>query len=157
MPLIILHTHIFSPIDRCFDLSRSIDLHQITTSNTKEKAIAGKTSGLIALDEFVTWEANHFGIRQQLSSKITIYDRPYHFRDEQLTGIFKTIVHDHYFEDNSENITTMKDVFYFESPFGIVGKIFNYLVLTNYLKNLLIKRNNIIKEYAESESWKKLL
>lgn len=51
----------------------------------------------------------------------------------------------------------MKDVFYFESPFGIVGKIFNYLVLTNYLKNLLIKRNNIIKEYAESESWKKLL
>lgn len=51
MPVIILHTQINAPIERCFDLSRSIDLHKISTAHTKEEAINGVTSGLINLDE----------------------------------------------------------------------------------------------------------
>ncbi|MFX8875810.1 hypothetical protein ABTM97_19785, partial [Acinetobacter baumannii] len=79
-------------IEKCFDLARSIDLHQISTAETNEKAIAGKTNGLINLNETVTWEATHFGIRQKLTSKITKFDRPYHFRDEQVKGAFKCFI-----------------------------------------------------------------
>ena len=132
MPIIKLSTTIKAPIGICYDLSTSIDLHKISTSQTNEEAIAGRTQGLIGLNEFVTWEATHFGIRQQLTTKITAYEKPFHFRDEQVKGIFKLLKHDHFFEQIG-NETVMLDNFEYESPFGIVGHIFNKTVLTNYL------------------------
>jgi ligand-binding SRPBCC domain-containing protein len=156
MPEIKLETKIKSNIKICFDLSRSIDLHKISTAETNEKAIAGITSGLINLDESVTWQAKHFGITQKLTSKITKFESPKHFRDEQQKGIFKFIVHDHYFEERGENII-MIDYFYFQSPFGIIGKIIDKFVMTKYLTDLLNQRNEVIKNYAETEKWKTIL
>lgn len=156
MPKIELNTFIRSNIETCFDLARSIDLHILTTSKTNEKAIEGKLSGLIDSGEFVTWEATHFGVRQKLTSKITTYDRPFHFRDEQIKGIFKFIKHDHYFEEINDGVM-MKDVFEYEAPFGFLGRIAEKLILTNYLKRFLEERNEIIKEYAETDLYKSLL
>lgn len=156
MPEIRLETIINAPIERVFDLSTSIDLHKLSTGKTNEEAIAGRTSGLILLNETVTWRAKHFGIRQELTSKITAYERPVHFRDEQLKGIFKSICHDHNFEERNGS-TIMTDVFRFESPLGFVGKGFNALVLTKYLTRFLEERNALIKEYAEGDEWRKIL
>lgn len=156
MPIIYLETQIKSSIEICFDLSRSIDLHSISVAQTNEKTVDGITKGLIELNEFVTWEAVHFGIKQRLSSKITAFEKPFHFRDEQLKGAFKSIKHDHYFETKN-GVVIMKDVFNYESPMGILGKLFNKLVLTNYLKKFLKLRNNTIKEFAETEKWKLVL
>ena len=156
MPVIELETRIKSSIEICFDLSRSIDLHEISTAHTHEKAIAGITKGLISLNEFVTWQARHFGIIQKLTSKTTAFQRPNHFRDEQQKGAFKFIIHDHYFTYNNGDVL-MKDVFKFQSPFGPIGSLIDKFVMTGYLKKLLIKRNNIIKDYAESEKWKPVL
>jgi ligand-binding SRPBCC domain-containing protein len=156
MPKIELITEIFSTIEICFDLSRSIDLHKISTEQTNEEAIAGKTSGLINLNEFVTWQATHFGIRQKLTSKITAFDRPTYFKDEQQKGAFKSFYHEHKFEQFDKKVI-MKDIFEFHSPFGIFGKIFNEIVLTNYLQKLLIDRNKVIKEFAETDKWKTVL
>src|ERR1035437_457169 len=150
MPTIHLETKIKSTIEICFDLSRSIDLHKVSTAKTKERTIDGITSGLINMGEFVTWEATHFGIKQNLKSRITKYNRPFHFRDEQEKGAFKYIIHDHYFESKDE-LVIMKDTFEFDSPYFVIGKIVNKLILTKYMTNFLIQRNNIIKEYAESD------
>ena len=154
--MIELQTKIRSTIEICFDLSRSIDLHAISTAHTSEIAIAGRTSGLISLNEFVTYQATHFGIRQKLTSKITAFQRPYHFRDEQVKGAFKFIKHDHYF-NLQQDMVIMKDVFDFQSPFGLAGKLADTIILTKYLKKLLLKRNEIIKEYAETPKWKLVL
>ena len=156
MPTIELETRIKSDIETCFDLSRSIDLHEISTAKTKEKAVDGRMNGLINLEEFVTWRATHFGITQKLTSKITAFNKPFYFRDEQLKGPFKFIIHDHYFAIENDTVI-MKDVFRFQSPFGYIGKLFDKILLTNYLKKLLITRNNIIKEYAETTKWKLVL
>ena len=156
MPTINLSTSIKSTIDICFDLATSIDLHKISTSHTNEQAIAGTAKGLIKLNDFVTWQATHFGIRQTLTSKITAYNRPFHFTDEQLKGAFKLIKHDHFFEQNRDEII-MKDVFKFESPLGLLGKLFNALILTKYLTKFLTDRNNQIKEFAETDNWKYIL
>jgi ligand-binding SRPBCC domain-containing protein len=67
-------------------------------------------------------------------------------------GAFKSMKHEHYFIEN-EGITTMKDAFNFTSPFGILGIIFNRLILENYMKRFLIERNQMIKEVAESGDW----
>ena len=156
MPVIKLETVINAPVEICFDLSRSIDLHIISTAKTNEIAIAGVTKGLIGKDEFVTWQATHFGIRQKLTTKITAYDPPFHFRDEQIKGIFKLLKHDHYF-DSKDNRAIMTDVFFYESPFGILGRFFNKIILNQYLKKLLWERNELIKEVAESGKWKQFL
>jgi ligand-binding SRPBCC domain-containing protein len=156
MPIIELRTEIQGDIETCFDLARSIDFHKISTAKTNEKAIAGRTSGLINLDESVTWQATHFGVRQKLTSKITAFKRPFYFRDEQLNGIFKFIVHDHYFEPHNGKVM-MRDVFSFQSPFGVLGQAFDKLVLTQYLTKFLAERNNLIKEYVETTKWKTVL
>ncbi|PBQ33176.1 cell division protein [Sphingobacteriaceae bacterium] len=156
MPVIEIVTHIHSTAEICFDLSASIELHQLSTSRTNEKAIAGVTKGIIQLNETVTWQATHFGIRQKLTSVISRYERPHHFRDEQVKGAFKKFTHDHFFEDK-KGFVIMTDRFEYASPLGIFGKIFNKLVLTNYLKKFLTERNQMIKEFAESGKWKELL
>jgi len=156
MPAIYLETQIKSTVEVCFDLSRNIDFHQISTAETNEKAIAGRTKGLIEAGEFVTWQAKHFGITQKLTSKITAFNKPFYFRDEQQKGAFKYIIHDHYFESHNEYVL-MKDIFNFQSPFGLIGNLVDKIVLTNYLRNILLKRNMVIKKYAETEKWKSLL
>jgi len=110
MPTTKLTTFIESSPEIVFDLSRSIDLHKISTQKTDEEAIAGVTTGLIGLDEWVTWRAKHFGIYQKLTSKITTFDRPHSFTDEMLKGAFKSFKHQHIFK-KTRNIVEMTDIF----------------------------------------------
>jgi ligand-binding SRPBCC domain-containing protein len=156
MPRIHLQTQIKARTAIVFDLSRSIDLHKISTEHTKEEAIAGKTSGLIEMNEFVTWRAKHFGVMQNLTSKITAYDRPNAFTDEMQKGAFKSFRHEHIFTE-SNGKTLMTDVFEYQSPFGLLGKLADQLFLKKYMIKLLEKRNQVIKEFAESEKWKAVL
>ncbi|RCH54800.1 cell division protein [Mucilaginibacter hurinus] len=151
-----LVTEINAPIGRVFDLSRSIDLHVISTEQTGEQAIAGVTSGLIGLGETVTWRAKHFGVWQQLTTIITEFDPPNHFTDEMVKGVFKSICHEHHFEA-IKGITLMKDIFIYEVPFGLAGVIFNKLILKRYMARLLATRNKVIKTIAESNEWEKVL
>lgn len=146
-----LTTIINAPIEKVFDLARSIDLHMESTKQTGEKAIAGKTSGLIELGETVTWRAKHFGIWQTLTSKITEFDRPNYFADEMVQSAFKSFRHEHYFLSRNGQ-TLMKDVFVIESPLGILGRLFNRLVLTRYMTKLLEKRNRVIQDTAEKSN-----
>jgi ligand-binding SRPBCC domain-containing protein len=148
MELIELQTLINANIKTCFDLARNIDFHQQSLIHSKEKAIAGKTTGLIELGESVTWEATHFGIKQQLTSKITEFNSPNYFVDEMVSGTFKSFRHEHIFEAK-DNATLMTDKFYFESPFGILGKLANTLFLKQYMSQLLQTRNQLLKEKAE--------
>ena len=156
MPVIKIVTTINAPIERCFDLSRSIDLHMVSTKHTNEIAIAGRTSGLIELNETVTWRAKHLGVWQTLSSLITEFKAPYFFVDEMVDGAFKSFRHEHHFE-TQERCTIMTDLFNYKSPFGFVGELFNTLFLTAYMRRLLEKRNAVIKEYAESDEWRKII
>ena len=149
MPKIELITLINAPIETCFDLARSIDMHMESTKHTGEQAIAGRTSGLIEFGETVTWRARHFGIRQTLTSKITDFDKPNSFADELVKGAFKSFRHEQRFHAQNGQ-TVMKDIFVFESPLGILGSLVNWLLLKKYMTRLLIKRNEVIKAVAES-------
>ena len=99
MAVINLRTTIDAPIERVFDLARSIDAHQDSTKKTHERAVSGKTSGLIGLNEEVTWKARHFGVWQCLTVRITEFNRPSHFQDIMVKGAFAKMKHDHHFQD----------------------------------------------------------
>ncbi len=148
MPTIEIKTLIKSDIKTCFDLARNIDFHKASMEHSNEIAIAGKTSGLIELGEWVTWEATHFGIKQQLTSKITAYESPSYFVDEMVSGAFKSFKHEHVFRE-LEGKTLMIDKFHFKSPFGVLGKLANFIFLEQYMMNLLSSRNEYLKTKAE--------
>lgn len=136
MPIIKIEMPVNAPLERVFDLARSIDLHTETMSKLKEKAVAGRTSGLINIGETVTWEAVHFGFKQRLTSKITILDRSVHFRDSMVKGAFTRFNHDHFFEKSNSG-TLMKDVFDYSSPLGMLGNIADALFLEKYMTKML--------------------
>ncbi|HEY2722165.1 MAG TPA: SRPBCC family protein [Chitinophagaceae bacterium] len=156
MPLIHLTTFIEAPVERVFDLSRNIQLHKESMKHHKEEAVAGTRFGLIEKNETVTWKAKHFFKTRILRVRITEMQKPVQFIDEQSEGSFREMKHEHFFKP-CNNGTIMIDLFHFESPYGTIGKWFNIFYLTRYLKNLLQQRNSLIKEYAESNKWKRLL
>ena len=156
MAVINLTTTIDAPIERCFDLARSIDLHMLSTSKTAERAVAGTTSGLIGEGEEVTWEARHFGIMQRLSVRIESVDRPRYFVDRMLRGAFKSMTHRHIFREHGTG-TIMTDELEFEAPLGVLGRIFSALVLTGYMRRFLVERNVVLKQTAESDEWRRYL
>lgn len=151
-----LTTFIDAPRERVFDLARSIDAHQASAKGTNEQAIAGVTRGLIGLNDEVTWKAKHFGIRQKLTVRVTQFERPSHFQDIMIAGAFKHMTHDHYFFEDLRG-TLMEDVFNFSSPFGLLGRAVDLIVLDRYMKRFLMERNDALKEMAESGSWKNFL
>ena len=135
--------------EECFDLSRDLDLHVRSMRDSGERAIGGRTSGLIGLDEEVLWEARHFGLKHRHRSRITAYDRPHHFRDEMVEGRFKRYEHDHFFERHQDG-TRMKDLVVFECPFGPIGRFVDWILMTGYLKRLIEQRNQTIRWEAET-------
>lgn len=146
--LITIATPMRAPIERCFDAARDLDLHLKSLAHTNERAVAGRTSGLIELGEEVTWRARHFGITQHFTSKITAFDRPRYFQDAMQRGAFKSFVHDHFFAFD-DGITTMTDVLAFSAPFGPLGVIAEKLVLRRYLQRLLTARAEVIRAAVE--------
>ncbi len=156
MTQILLSTRINAPVERVYDLSRSIDLHTRSMKHTGEKAVAGKTKGLLDIHETVTWQARHLGKVRYLTIAITSLQPLSYFRDEMLKGDFSAMIHHHHFREVNGK-TLMTDDFRFASPFGWLGRLVNYLFLSNYMKKLLEKRNSIIKQYAETNEWKTIL
>ena len=148
-------TRIQAPLERCFDLARSVEVHLAGNVHNGESAVAtgGITSGLIGLGQRVTWRAKHFGFWHQLTSEITAMDRPQSFQDTMVTGIFRFMQHDHVFRALSNEETEMKDVFRFASPIPVLGRLAEILFLRRYMQALLHERNSVIKEIAESSDW----
>ncbi|GAB4016112.1 SRPBCC family protein [Spirosoma koreense] len=153
MPVLFLETPIYAKPEVCYKLSLSVDLHQLSTQKTGEHIVGGVRQGIMKLGDTVTWKAKHFGIWQTLTTKITAEKRFDYFMDEMLQGTFQSLKHEHYFSETTYG-TLMKDIFSFESPMGLLGMAFNFLVLERYMKNFLIERNQTIKKIAESDKWK---
>jgi ligand-binding SRPBCC domain-containing protein len=147
-----LEYFIAAPVERCFDLSRSIDLHTLSAAATRERAVDGLTTGLIGPGQEVTWRARHLGIRWTLTSRITAFDRPSHFRDSQLRGPFRRFDHDHFFQPEAGG-TRVREVFDFQAPGGPLGRLAERAFLAGHMRRFLIERSEVIRRVAETDEW----
>jgi ligand-binding SRPBCC domain-containing protein len=152
-------TVIRAPIDRCFDLSRSVEVHLAGNVHSGEAAVAsaGVTSGLMDMGQRVTWRAKHFGVWHRLTSQIMAMDRPAHFQDAMIQGPFRSMKHDHIFRSLSLEETEITDLFCFAAPMPIVGRLVEMAVLHQYMRALLRERNAVLKQIAESAAWQRYL
>lgn len=156
MPQLHLSTTVNAPIEIVFDLARSIDLHILSLEHTNERAVAGRTTGLVEKGETVTWRAKHLGVTQELTSLITDVEPHHYFADELVKGAFKHFKHEHFFEKLDSGSTLMKDIFDYTSPLGILGKLADFIFLEKYMTQLLEQRNLTLKQVAEDGRWKSL-
>lgn len=152
MPVVEIEITVNATRERCFDLARDIDLHVRSMASSREKAVAGRTSGLIGPGEQVTWEARHFGVVQRFTSRITEFRRPEYFQDSMIKGAFRSFVHDHYFEEDAKGGTVMREVVAFRSPLGVLGWIVDRMIMKGYLARLLADRQEVVKVAAEGDT-----
>ena len=134
---------------RCFDLARSVEVHLLRNAHCGEgaSAVGGVTTGLLELDDSVTWRARHFGIRWNLISRISAFDRPNCFQAVQVRGPFASMRHDHYFRRLAPECTEMRDVFALRAWIPFPG-------LRRYVRALLQERARVIRDVAESGEWR---
>jgi ligand-binding SRPBCC domain-containing protein len=156
MDTIRLTTWIDAPVERCFKLSTSIDLHIASAAWIKEEAIGGVTTGLIGEGEMVRWSSRHFGVRLRHTSRIEEW-RPYsYFRDVMVDGVFQRYEHQHFFAVMDDG-TRMRDEVRFAAPWGSMGRLATKMLVRKHLIQLLTRRNATIKHVAESGEWHRYL
>ena len=148
MTTIVVETRISAPLEMCFDLARDVDAHLRTSSSTGERAVGGKTSGLLDLGDVATFEAVHFGVRQRLTSKIVEFDRPRRFVDEMVSGAFASLRHIHEFMPEG-TMVLMRDTLTWRSPLGPLGILADKLFVERHMRNFMIARQSELKDYAE--------
>ncbi|MDP1418139.1 SRPBCC family protein [Peribacillus simplex] len=149
MPVIEYQQFIKAPVELCFDLARSVDIHTKTTAETKEIAVDGVTEGLLEEGDTVTWEAIHFGIKQRLKVQVTLMEKPNKFVDIMVKGAFHSFVHTHQFIEESGG-TIMIDKFQYKSPFGPIGVLADKLFLEKYMRAFIVSRAKALKKIAEN-------
>jgi ligand-binding SRPBCC domain-containing protein len=141
-------TTIRPPVERCFDLARSVSAHLSSTEQTRERVVSSLASDRLRPGDVVTWEATHLGVRQRLTSKITRFDPPRSFEDEQIAGPFKTFWHRHEF--SAENgATVMTDLVRYRTPLGRLGSLAEIVFLDRYLRMFLERRAAQLRTLAE--------
>jgi ligand-binding SRPBCC domain-containing protein len=151
MTTIVVETRIAAPIEMCFDLARDVDAHIKTSSTTGERAVSGKTTGLLELGDVVTFEGVHFGIRQRLTSRIVEFDRPRRFVDEMVDGSFASLRHVHEFIVDGDCIL-MRDTLTWRSPLGPLGVIADKLFVAAHMRSFVTKKQSELKAYAEQSA-----
>lgn len=132
-------------VERAFDVSRDIDLHVASMTKSRERAIAGTTTGLIGPGEAVTWQAWHLGVRFRMTSRIVEFERPVRFVDSQVRGPFRRLSHEHRFVPTPAGCDMFDDI-EFEAPFGPLGRLVERLILSRYMKELIDQRNRTLQE-----------
>ena len=131
------------PPTEAFDLSLSVAAHLASMANSREQTIGRVTSDLLGLGDEITWRARHFGVPWRLTSRITAFDRPNRFVDEQVRGPFHRFHHEHRFEP-VDGGSRMTDIVEFEAPAGWLGHMVERLVLASYIRFLIEQRNRYL-------------
>ncbi|MGV0157741.1 SRPBCC family protein [Rhodococcus sp. GB-02] len=85
-----------------------------------------------------------------MTSRITQYNRPYSFTDEQVRGPFAAMQHEHIFDSQPGGWTRMHDRFTVTAPFGMLGHLILRLAVARCLRRLLEQRAAHIKSRAEA-------
>lgn len=141
-------TFIAASIETCFDLARSVKTHESTARSTSETATSTSGNDLLEEGDEVTFRARHLGVYWKLTARITKMHRPESFVDEQTSGPFRSLRHEHRFEAAGDG-TQMTDILTFAVPAPIVGRWIGERILKPHLQAFLERRNLELRRLAE--------
>lgn len=150
MPLVQVVTRARCSPGVLFDLALDVDAHAASVSGSQEAATTSSGARQLGLGDEVTFRARHLGLVWHLTSRVSKYDRPYRFVDEQVRGPFASMHHEHVFEAAADGGTVMTDRMHVVAPLGVVGGVVGRAVLGPYLQRLLRRRGAHLARAGEA-------
>ncbi len=142
-------TDIGAAPETVFDLELDMDVHAASLPGSGETAATSTGRRALAAGDEVTFRARHFGVTWRMTSRITAYDRPRLFVDEQTRGPFRAMRHEHHFARTGDSRTRMTDRMAITAPLGPLGAVVTRFVLAPYLRQLLTRRAQHVNRLAE--------
>lgn len=137
-------TVLSAPPHQVFDACLDLETHTRSLASTGERVVGGTARGRLTAGQSVTFQARHFGLTWQLTARITSWNPPHSFVDEQETGPFQYWRHAHVFQPHDADGTVMTDIIDFASPRGPLGRLADATVLNRYMPRLIRSRNSYL-------------
>ena len=150
MPLVKVVTHARCAPEVMFDLALNVDAHAASLSGSGETATTSSGARQLGRGDEVTFRARHLGLVWRLTSRVSEYQRPHRFVDEQVRGPFASMRHEHLFEAAADGGTVMTDLMHVVAPLGVVGAVVGPAVLRPYLHRLLRERGAHLARSGEA-------
>lgn len=105
-----------------FDLELDVEAHAASLPETGETATTSTGRSSLGLGDEVTFRARHLRFWWTMTTKVTVYERPHGFVDEQIRGPFLALRHEHVFEALDGGSTRMTDRMSAVLPLGPLGR-----------------------------------
>lgn len=156
MPSIHLTTFIKAPVERVFDLCRNSTILKKALEARKETLSAGAAGILLTQSDTLTLGAKHLGKTRVITLRVIEMTIPEKFVEEQVKGDLKSFRHEHHFKP-VDNGTIMIDLVDLEEPRDAIGGIAGKFFMKKYFEKMLTSRNELIKQYAESDKWRAIM
>ena len=158
MPLIQETVHVRAPATRCFDLTRSVDLHVDSSTAIAARAVGGRRTGLSGPGDWTTWSARFFGLRFRLTTGVDHFAPPHRFDDCLLRGLLRRFAHTYHCIARPDGTCDLSDALTVEAPFGPLGRLAERLYLARHMRTLVRQRLLAIKAVAEDDTrWPRYL
>ena len=151
-----IHQTIFieAPAERVFDLARNFTL--LKKAFDKEQVNSTAAFNFLGMGDTITIHAKHAGKLRSAMLRITGLQAAGNFVEEQVKGDLQSYRHEHHFKQ-IDNGTIMIDIIDYDYPRDVIGRLIGKIYFKSYLEKILVKRNELIRKYAESDRWKPLL
>ncbi len=144
---------ITAPITRVFELVRSVDAHTATSSKIGGLAVGGRTSGLAQVGDVTIWSARFFGLRFKLATRVTALESPQRMTETLERGLFTEFGHVYTLRSLESGAVELTDAFTFRSPLGVIGAVFDKLVLKPVMTKAMTARLEGLKRIAQGDEW----
>ena len=151
-----LTTFIKAPAKLVFDLSRNATVFRKALEGRSEKLTANATGILLNVSDTMTLSAKHLGKTRMTTLRITEMDDALKFVEEQVKGDLKSFRHEHHFKE-VDNGSLLIDMVYMEEPRDAIGGLIGRMFMKGYFEKMLHKRNEVIRQYAESDKWRTVM
>jgi ligand-binding SRPBCC domain-containing protein len=156
MPKIHLTHFIQAPIERVFDLNRSLAVRKKGLHQKNAQVLSSSSKGLVDAGETITLRAKHLGKTREMTARITAFKHPHQFVEEQVKGDLKSYRHEYHCKP-TENGTILIDILEFEGPRDLLGSWAAPFFLKSFFTTMLNRKNDLVRQYAESDKWRAVL
>ncbi|WP_143536196.1 MULTISPECIES: SRPBCC family protein [unclassified Rhodococcus (in: high G+C Gram-positive bacteria)] len=133
-----------------FDLESDAIVHAESQGAYGESVRVDSKRSALRLGDEIHIRSRHLGVWFTLTSRITEYEPARYFVDEQVTGPFASMRHEHFFLARRGH-TQMVDIMSVEFRGGRLGAAILDIPGKLYLRRVLCVRNAYIKKCAEAK------
>jgi ligand-binding SRPBCC domain-containing protein len=142
-----LETWINAPVERCFALAVNADFCKLVIGGKKD---ATSAIGPLTVGDALQWRGRRFGLNLAYVGRIDAMRPCSYLREVQESGFFRHFEHERHFATQDDG-TRLRHEVHFEAP------LFRTKLARNFVIQELRRRDQMLKEYAESSGWREFL